>query len=227
MMITRDRNNLQITNLILGFSKHNYFWWSTEARYGQCNCPGCQDNWTHLPSQKNCSPMTLYPWGRVFLWGQLLTLYHFRSRSWKLLPWIWSIGWGRRLKMGKISKTNHKNGRTSSCKFVHSSATFCHYGENSHILFNFFPWRDSSVTCFFVLSQITRASIEIWLSLYLFKKVKNSNKEKWNILCCDLIWGSFELYLLMPSIPCQGKDLAKVHLQNCLQIDQKALSCGR
>ena len=121
--------------------------------------------------------MTLYPWGRVFLWGQLLTLYHFRSRSWKLLPWIWSIGWGRRLKMGKISKTNHKNGRTSSCKFVHSSATFCHYGENSHILFNFFPWRDSSVTCFFVLSQITRASIEIWLSLYLFKKVKNSNKE--------------------------------------------------
>ena len=50
------------------------------------------------------------------------------------------------------------------------------------------------------------------------KKVKNSNREKWSILCCDFIWGSFELYFLMPTIPCQAKDLAKVHLQNCLQI---------
>ena len=50
------------------------------------------------------------------------------------------------------------------------------------------------------------------------KKVKNSNKEKLNILCCDFIWESFELYFLLPTTPCQAKDLAKVHLQNCLQI---------
>ena len=74
---------------------------------------------------------------------------------------------------------------------------------------------------FFVLSQITRASIEIWLSLLPFKmvkKVKNINREKLNILCCDFIWESFELYFLLPTTPCQAKDLAKVHLQNCLQI---------
>ena len=74
---------------------------------------------------------------------------------------------------------------------------------------------------FFVLSQITRASIEIWLSLLPFKmvkRVKNINKEKLNILCCDFIWESFELYFLLPTTPCQAKDLAKVHLQNCLQI---------
>ena len=113
-----------------------------------------------------------------------------------------------------------------SCNFFTLVPCFFLFEEKSHNIKPSPPILSHLLLCW-VRSREPVLKSGSAFTFQMVKKVKKSKKEKWNILCCDLIWGSFELYLLMPTIPCQGKDLAKVHLQNCLQIDQKALSYGR